>query len=110
MSCVVCWTWCSPYFGLSVICIWLFLVGFPPIGPEYRFIARNWYSGMNLNQKWQKIPKIWWAKLICSGKDLSLELSKFFLTLLKVSIFAAGGKTVFNVEFVNLQQSKVDKV
>ena len=24
------WTWCSLYFGLSVICIWLVLVGFPP--------------------------------------------------------------------------------
>ena len=40
-------------------------------------------------------------KLIC----FSLELSEFFLTHLKVSIFAAGGKIVFNKEFVNLQQA-----
>ena len=38
-------------------------------------------------------------------EGFSLELSAFFLTLLKDSIFAAGGKTVFIVEFINLQQA-----
>ena len=41
---------------------------------------------------------------IVQGRVFCLELSAFFLTLLKDSIFAAGGKTVFIVEFINLQQ------
>ena len=45
VSWVVCWTWCSPYFGLSVICIWLVFVGFPMINTwrEICFIPfRRW--------------------------------------------------------------------
>ena len=68
-----------------------------PIRPDYRFLARNWYSGMNLNQGWQSS--------FFQGRIFCLELSAFFLTLLKDSIFAAGGKTVFIVEFINLQQA-----
>ena len=53
----------------------------------------------------RKYQKFGGQNSFVEGRILSLELSAFFLTLLKGSIFAAGGKTVFIVEFVNLQQA-----
>ena len=83
------------------------------VGPTYHFLAHlliglkatTRFPLDTLKEAFWKYQEFDGQSSFFQGRIFCLELSAFFLTLLKDSIFAAGGKTVFIVEFINLQQA-----